>query len=315
MPERDHTGSGKICFVNVFNHKYERNVPKLEKIYQGRFSDIYHIMPFYQGAAPNVIPVYESSYRFEGYLAQSLGRLYDEKYTHYVFSADDLILNRRLTDHNLLEELGLGPDTAYIKMLSVFSQVSFGWPQFGPTVMALSRALRESFVACQEELPSADEALARLEAHGIQIPEVGWQHLKHPTLGYRYNPRDLISGLLFLLRRRRGNRIPYPLLQGYSDFVIVPTGAIKPFCHLCGVFAAMSLFVEVAIPTALALSCRHIVTEAQTPWRGVELWDADRVAAIAESNDFQVARVLDGFNEHQLYLHPIKLSRFKDVTA
>jgi hypothetical protein len=41
----------------------------------------------YDGNEPNVIPVYDNSFKFQGYIAQAYARIFDPKYSHYVLSA------------------------------------------------------------------------------------------------------------------------------------------------------------------------------------------------------------------------------------
>ena len=139
---------------------------------------------------------------------------------------------------------------------------------------------------------------------------MGRGNLKGFGGSYRYSRRRLLRSAAFLLRRRNRS-LPYPLAWGYSDFVVVPTAALETFCRLCGVFAAMNLFVEVALPTALALACDRIVVEADTQWRGVEIWDPAEVEDLRTRHGGDLARLLAAYEPHQLYLHPVKLSGWK----
>ena len=77
--------SNHICLVIIYNHRYDQNIKILEQIYKGRFAAIYHLVPFYDGKKQNVIPVYESSYQFQGYVAQGMKYFYNNNYTHYLF--------------------------------------------------------------------------------------------------------------------------------------------------------------------------------------------------------------------------------------
>lgn len=61
----------KIALLVLYNHRYDKNIPRIEKLYEGKFSHIFHLMPFYDGDHPNVFPVYESSYYFQSYIAQA----------------------------------------------------------------------------------------------------------------------------------------------------------------------------------------------------------------------------------------------------
>ena len=47
----------KTGLVIIFNHRYEKNLPKLRKIYGNKFSEIRFLMPFYIGGEKDVISV------------------------------------------------------------------------------------------------------------------------------------------------------------------------------------------------------------------------------------------------------------------
>ena len=83
----------KICLSFIFNHQYEKNIPKLREIYGDRFSTIRYLSPFSTyNDDQEVIPVYETSINFQGYIAQSL-RFLPNDCDYYIFCADDLLLN------------------------------------------------------------------------------------------------------------------------------------------------------------------------------------------------------------------------------
>ncbi len=88
---------------------------------------------------------------------------------------------------------------------------------------------------------------------------------------------------------------------------------MRRFAHLCGVFAAMGLFVEVAIPTALVLACDRIVQEHETRWRGVEVWAEEKVALQNQHVGMDLRNVIGSYGRNQLYLHPVKLSALASV--
>ncbi|MBN8650204.1 MAG: hypothetical protein J0L67_02190 [Cytophagales bacterium] len=89
----------KVALIIIFNHKFEKNLPALKNIYQERFEDIYFVIPFYAGSETNVIPVYDHSYYFQGYIAQAL-KFISHKFDHYLFIADDLFLNPAINQSN-----------------------------------------------------------------------------------------------------------------------------------------------------------------------------------------------------------------------
>lgn len=59
----------------------------------------------------------------------------------------------------------------------------------------------------------------------------------------------------------RGTKLKYPLFKAYSDFLIIDRASMKEFSRLSGVFAAMNIFVETAIPLAMVLACKTIKYE------------------------------------------------------
>ena len=46
----------RVALIIIYNHQYNKNIDILERIYNGRFSNIYHLVPFYNGEKQNVIP-------------------------------------------------------------------------------------------------------------------------------------------------------------------------------------------------------------------------------------------------------------------
>ena len=92
---REHDPVHRLSGGRLFVTRYA----DVERIYKDRFSVIFHLVPFYTGTKRNVIPVYENSYYFQGYVAQGF-RHFEGAYRHYFFIADDMILNPAIDEHN-----------------------------------------------------------------------------------------------------------------------------------------------------------------------------------------------------------------------
>jgi len=103
-----------VALIIIYNHQYNKNIEILEQIYKGRFSNIYHLVPFYNGEKPNVIPVYENSYYFQGYVAQGFKSYFRKDYAHYFFIADDLILNPIIDETNYTSYLNLNSNSCFL---------------------------------------------------------------------------------------------------------------------------------------------------------------------------------------------------------
>ena len=117
-----------ICLSFIFNHQFEKNIPKLRKLYDDRFSTIRYLSPFSKSTEPDIIPIFEKSIHFQGYFAQAFRHL-PRNCDYYIFCGDDLILNPSLNEDNLINALNCD-DSAYIKYLNPIWEHSFSWHKF-----------------------------------------------------------------------------------------------------------------------------------------------------------------------------------------
>lgn len=324
----------KAALVIIFNHRFEKNIPKLEAYYSSRFSHRSYLMPFAGTETDQIIRVFENSQIFSGHIAQGANRYKVPDVTHYVFAGDDLILNPKLTESNLVQNLHLDSDTAYIKSLSSADDARFGWQWSLSAFTALSNPKLDY----ARELPSAQDAKIAFEKLGVTFqkpyPRSSWdtKWLRYPaeprTVRELYWALGVLPAYLRNLSRAVtsiGKPSNYPILAGYSDFIVVPAAFIDTFVHYCGVFAALNLFAEIAVPTALALACPKVQTELvlgdhfahpearpvqNCPMRGIEFWEA-AIAPFCESFGWRWSRLMDQFPDDVLYYHPIKLSQWK----
>jgi hypothetical protein len=119
-----------------------------------------------------------------------------------------------------------------------------------------------------------------------------------------------MSGLKFMFRHGLRRYVHFPLIEGYSDLIVIPKDNLKLFCHLCGIFAAMNLWVDTAIATSMVLSCEQITQERDHGLMGKEFWnpiDAKKAISKAEG---RIEKISSLFSEETSYIHPIKLSEF-----
>ena len=117
----------KIALLIIYNHRYDNNIPRLQKMYESRFDNIFHIVPFYDGNISNVIPVYENSYQFQGYIAQAYQHIKNQNFTHYYVIADDLILNPNVNKNNLLEKLAINDNECWLTELLIMQERKEPW--------------------------------------------------------------------------------------------------------------------------------------------------------------------------------------------
>lgn len=321
--------NGKVALIFVFNHKYDKNIDILEKLYQNRFSNIYHLVPFYQGNKPNVIPVYESSQHFQGYLAQGFKKYFDEKYDHYFFIGDDLILNPAINENNYQEYFHLGTDASYIPEIHTLHNLTNNETLRFLPVKSITgkkrwhwckiKELIENYehkaygVENADEMPAYREAETILEKHGYKVQSVSYRDLYGDVFPLTSATVKYASNLTAYFKKFP---LVYPVVGSYSDIVIVSKNVIKKFCHYCGVFATNKLFVEFAIPTALLLAANQVVTEDKIGKRGQVYWlytpaEINKYNTDMEPYNQNLAELVQKFPGDKLYIHPIKLSKWK----
>lgn len=308
----------KLQLVFIFNHRFEQNIPRLESFYGERFSRRKYIVPFVRTGQPDVIPVYENGPTFSGHIAQAAHGYLDGEVSHYVFLADDLILNPGLNETNLLSTLALRESEGYIKCLSPADEWAYKWAN---SVRGFYSMADPGFDP-RAELPAAQQAKEKFAAMGLAtgVPRPrSLGDIRYTLWSVRLGLVRFAQGFVVM-----GRQPKYPLLAGYSDFIVVPAVSIERFVHYCGVFAAMNMFAELAVPTALALACDSVRTElrmgdfftdpsalpaAGIRMRGKELWN-EEIAEFSEPLAYSWKRLIDTFPPDRLYVHPVKLSKW-----
>lgn len=314
---------GKICLLVLFNHRYDKNLSVLDEMYKGRFSYIYYLVPFYDGDRKDVIPVFGRSIFFETYIAQAYNLLKDQGFDYFYIVADDMVINPSINENTFHDFFELEKGQSWIPHLNRVKDIKHFW--LGTLAAYIYRPVQK-YVETKEELPSVEEAVAKFETQGLMDP----MHLSRKDVfgeftlktDYLVNKVRLALRILTRLRHpfRESANLSYPIAASYSDTLLVSGETMPKFAHYCGVFGATSLFVEVAIPTALVLaSDKKIKTEKDLPKSGRSYWKtADNVFCDAPSYtwdnlekeyknlDDMIAR----FPQDAIYLHPVKLSKW-----
>ncbi len=338
----------KVALIVIYNHNFEKNIEKIKTIYGARFSTILQLMPFYRGDDPSVIGIYEASWQFNGYLAQALPRLLQEHgCSHYLIIGDDLILHPDLNEGNVCEKLGLDADTAYIHKMTMIDDIGLQDWYWAPYSFRrlLYPANRCEF---QRFIPSIEEARRHCERHGldwkqglpgyavhlslesVDRPEAevfkSWRRLRYMRKVARFCTRvevairsklgcqvdrEAISRRYHQLatKRKLSTEYYYPLIDGFSDIMVVPAHKMAEFAHYCGVFAAMRIFVEHAVPMSMVFTMDKIRTEKDTPYQNVIVWNDNR-RKLTEEHHGSFAHLQANWPDNVLYYHPLKLSQW-----
>jgi hypothetical protein len=316
----------KIALVVIYNHRFDENIPKLDKIYGNRFSNIYHLVPFYDGNLPHVIPVYENSFYFQAYVAVAWSKLKSLGFNQFVFIGDDLILNPYIDEQNINAVLKLKNDDAFLPWYwGSFAEIPMEYPNFLPAWNAFyqKKHLKQHAINWQDLLPSYLEAKKVLEKNGFDTGKITRKNLKgyYHFYKYFYFKSRLKKYIQLLVLNQR--LPPYPVVAGYSDFFVIPENDMEKCVQMMEVFRMMRLWVEFAVPTTLLLCCKNVVTEKDIEWEGqlplefyksAERQNVDlnrpklkKLFERIEQNDF--SSLNDLFENNDLYIHPIKLSK------
>lgn len=310
-----------VALIIIYNHKFDRNIEVVERIYKDRFSTIFHIVPFYDGDKSNVISVYENSHYFQGYVAQAYSGFFNEKFDHYFFIADDLILNPAINENNYVEHLKLKSKTCFLPGFISFHDENSLW---GRVQNAFDFNINAPGIEVKNELPTYEQALAAFQKIGLEIKPVNYNLISRSPNSVAGFLKKAVRDKTYVFKylKNKKHSLPYPTVGSYSDIFVVSSDAIKQFKHYCGVFAATNLFVEIGLPTAMVLSAQEIVTEKDLNFQGKALWPdgyarMNSVPELAKDDfkeldkyDHNLKELLGNFPENYLYLHPIKLSQW-----
>lgn len=288
----------KVALLVIYNHRFDRNIDRIRQLYTGRFSHIYHIMPFYDGNEQGVIPVYDSSYCFSGYIAQAYSHLRNEGFTHFFMIADDMILNPLINENSIWENLGVNYGDCYIDEIVCFQQheKKRWWRRI---LDALDYTPNQLGVELKGILPNKEQAQKRFDFHKLPYSPIPRKELLR-------NPKKKA----FLKMLTMGRELSYPLVRAYSDILLITSDVMKNFANYCGAFSATRLFVEMAVPTALVLAADNIKTSQDVKLQPGAMW-VERDFEILIPYENSLERLLTDFPEQKLYLHPIKLSQWK----
>ena len=306
----------RVCLIVVFNHKYIKNITKLRKTYKGKFSDVFYLVPFFDNSdhikinnkTDDIIPVYESSYNFQGYFAQAFQRIKQDKYDSFVFVADDMIINPSINENNIFDYIGIETDDSYIKQIEPFGHS--GGSNSNRLYSVLHPFCANSGVTYKSEIINYEEACKKCINNSLIIDKhIGFKYFRLNYKGF-LKPQNFLLFISILIKNK-GLRLRYPLYSGYSDFIIISKSSIESFVKNCGVFSAMNIFVETAVPTAMAISCNGIKTEKDIKLRGIEYWGKD-IERFEKKYEYSISKLNKSFGHNILYYHPVKLSKWKN---
>ena len=309
----------ETSLVVIYNHYFPKNIDIINRIYSSRFREVLHLLPLAEEEDGSIVSVGRSSHHFQGFVFDAREALLKSPSDRFLFIADDVFLNPLITSDTIDHYFGLSnPSDAFLENLRSLGEGDSFWRH---TRSAQSFSLSSQALNIQHALPDYEDALARLGKHGVASVRIRRKALYPSVAAYVYSKLTEVfrkadgfirRGLRILgrdeWRHSSSLRLRYPLARGYSDVFILPKSNLASFARFCGAFSAAGLFVEVALPTALALSCESIKTRAAQNFRGHALWGSTRNQL--EEFEKSLSKLVTEFPEDWLFVHPIKLSEW-----
>ena len=302
----------RVALLIVYNHRYDKNISRLEEIHKQKFSHRFHIIPFYDGENEidgEIVPVVGHSWYFQGYLCQAYQYIRikygDDYFTHYFVVADDMLVNPKLNEHNLWSEIGIDEKDDFFPEFIELQSIKFSWRIH----QALNYKRTIPGVEINGELPSKEDAQERFKKHKISCDRIPMSSI----FNFKFKLHPMMYNIIknkqwkYVFSRRH---LDYPLVGGYSDIFLVTNNSIERFMHYCAAFASTGLFVEIAIPTALVLVSDRIKKFEDTKMKSGAIWNKNE-SDILNKYGFNLQSLINDFPEELLFLHPIKLSKWK----
>lgn len=301
-----------LCLI--YNHRYEGNVQRLNAMYNERFSAVRHLIPFTTRTDPSVLPVAASSWNFQAHIAQNARALAALDVEWLVFAGDDLLLHPSLDERTLAVQFGLQGKQGFIKNLRAVADVSVGWYFWDFGVMPWTR---QTGVEWKGLLPSPEQAGEAFAMHSLSTSSsitLGNLVPGQGMPGAGISRRSWLRGVKALAMNRGRLDFGYPLAMGYSDVFVVHRSVFPVFANYLGVMAAMGVFAEVAVPTALCLATNALATEATVLGSGRELWTLEEQRALVAEHGANLDNLLRSWPQQLLWLHPVKFSEWSNST-
>ena len=299
-----------VALLVVFNHRFDRNLEKLRSFYRTKFSNVFFLMPFYDGTDEDVIPVYYPSNTFQGFFVHAYEKLKGYGFEGWFVIADDMVINPCLDENNIKEKLGVDQDKSFLPSIIDFNP-EVDWIH---AYKSLSFSLHNPFLENFQQLPDKQVAFNKLKTYGLEPKGLMFDKIYKDIFSGDKEKSTAFYGLRYVkdTAKYKDELLlgEYPLCWGYSDIFFIGGNNLKEFCRLCGIFAASGLFVEIALPTALVLATKgKVIQQHQIEYRGRPLWGEEVDEYLGKYN-YNLQNLCDDFPVNQLFWHPVKLSKW-----
>lgn len=298
----------KVAILVVFNHRFDQNLDRLRAIYRDRFSDVFFLVPFYDGSDEDVIPVYSTSYTFQSFFTYAYEKIKSLNFDYWFIVADDMIINPKINEDNFETVFNITPSDNFIPILTRLDE-STDWYH---AHNAASFRLDVPYVNIKNCLPEKSVTEKKLLEYNVAPRPLSAEKIfkRYETVEQKAAAFGL-PYLRYIKGRNNDVSLDYPLCRGYSDIFIVGGANVSQFVMLCGAFASAGLFVETAVPTSLLLSATgRVVLQKEISLRGAAIWGDVDIKEFETKFDSSLEKLINEFDRNRLFYHPVKLSRW-----
>ena len=308
----------KVSCSVLFNHPYPPNIPVLRELYKDKFDEVSFIQPLRSSPDPDVYTSYRGSFAFHGMITDAAERLLAKDADYFIFVHDDVLLNPLYNGEQLVERLQVPGNGAFIPYLFSLHpdaqdwvwMPGFLWRLFYPTNQ-LSGTGIENLISY---FPNAETMRAKFdEIYGLSFENITYDRTRpiNPIVVVgnqshgNYITKSVLDGLYVTAEGASSVQLPFPFIGGNCDFTVLDRKTLEAVVPLLGVTAAANLFVEIAMPTAIACAADRVVQSKDVGLFAEMAWTKEEQRLMTD--DILVRR----FNEDLLLFHPFKLSAEK----
>lgn len=226
---------------------------------------------------------------------------------YFLFVADDLMIHPEIDEWNAAEKFGLLSKEKEIFCYNISElnqRGGFGWMSMRDS----SQPFMLPGMEWRNELPFKEDAFVLFRE--FMGKEYSREYNDEFFQGCTYSEEEKES-----FYRNNGStwKVPYPMAKGYSDIFAIKKASLRKVAHMLGIFAAMNMFVEIAVPTAIVLTVKRgnvSFVESSEFTSEMVLWEEDERLNIEREYKNSITNLFNRFPEGCLCIHPVKLSRW-----
>lgn len=282
----------------------------LRQFYCQRFGRVLFLMPFDSSAeADDVHICCGGGASFDMMIVGAREKIlsYFSDYDAVLFAHNDLLLNPALSRDTLSAEYDVDQGTILMPNIGNLAGGLDYWVWAYRAAMNWQNAsflFASGAFFAKNYLPSVETAKNRVRELGLS-DRTTLDPASPTFLATALPIHRLVHDTLFGASSQP-IELGYPLMYGYSDFVVVPHALMPEWFDNLGPLAGLSLFPEVSIPTATALTAKRLTTPALTGHKSHLLWGADRIV----QNDIEWIK--NAFHEGDTFIHPVKYNELNE---